>query len=444
MSSKLFTKPSLLWSLLLLHAIIVMGFWLWKLSVPYRLDFVELEVLNAVYWWKSGRLPYTYIDQLPAFQNHYGPTYEWLCTLSPEIVHPYFAGRLISLLSTISIMICIAIWVWKRTSALTFSFLAASLLLTAKPIFVWGILHRVDMLAVCLSVSGFAFVLLSKHLITVWIGVALMTLAFHTKLTVIAAPLACFLYLWNTDRRKAKIVGLGWFLLSLLGLVWLQAITDGAYLFSAQLGSLPTKFGKIFDMITRPITSSLFWVAAAIYAFHKADKSVKDTVKPEALYIVVSIAIAGITAANPGSSWNYLIEFYVALSLSTGILIGLLWQNDRLSLLTRVIAILVCHAVFALPHTGYFNRKDYKELVLYQQTYRLARERILPLVQERERIAIIDSQAGMDALLYYGQPNPIFLPLLSRQERRLSEEAMRTGRIDLVLVGDELTPLDER
>ncbi len=437
-----------LFTLLICHSFIIIIFWFLKIYYAYHLDFVEIEVLNAVYWWKNGQIPYVHPEQilnapnsvgLIYISNHYGPIYEWLCAQLPIVIHPYFIGRIISLLSTLGIILCIIVWIHKYTNNLICSILAALLLLTAKPIFMWSVFYRVDMLQIFFSVTGFSLVILTKNYFTFSIGIILMGLAFHTKLTAITAPLACFLILWKCQKHKAIVVGIGWLVIALGGLLWLQYITNGAYLFNAQLGNLPTKVGKVFDMLTRPLTSSLFWIVTIIYIFTKSKKIIICKLYPELTYITISLVVIGITAANPGSSWNYLIELYVLLSILTGILIGWIWQKQLL--LKSVLIFLILHSIFALFHTMYFNMKDWKEMILFQKKCQQVYIQLLPFLHKYKRIAILDSEAGIDILLKNGRPNPLFLPgPLKGQAERLIDIALKRGQLNIVLIGDSLKP----
>ncbi|MFA0783470.1 hypothetical protein [Fervidibacter sacchari] len=261
-------RRELLWKfavgLLVLHATGVFAVWLWALSRPHMVDPIEVRVANIAALWRNGYLPYNFADRLPAVWNPYGPVYEWLCAFMPQPLHPYWNGRLISIASLILTALAIVAWSKRLTGKFTLGMIASLLLLTAKPIFAFGHLYRVDMFGVMLSALGFVLIVSNRSKVATIIGVLLMILAFHVKITFVAAPVACCLVLWREEKFRAIGVGLAWLVGALGGLFVLQWWTKGAYLFQAQLANLPTLWTKPIDMLTRPLTSSLFWMIALI------------------------------------------------------------------------------------------------------------------------------------------------------------------------------------
>ncbi|MCX7778230.1 MAG: hypothetical protein N2381_09295 [Armatimonadetes bacterium] len=426
-----------IFAILGINTAILSTFWAFKLIAPHMLDWGELEVLNAVYWWKRGFIPpYSSLDQIPAFANHYGPIYEGICAILPSFVHPYFTGRILSLLATLSILFTVALWVFYKTKNWSYSLLAVMLLLTAKPLFTFGIVHRVDALAVGFSAIGFALVLLTRHWLKVGLGVALMALGFHTKLTAVAAPIACIIALWREERRKALLVGGSWLLMAAVGLGILQIISDGNYLRHASLGNEPSEWLKPFDMITRPLTSSPFWVALAFYSWRITNACKSYAFKPELSYLAAALFIAGITATNPGSSWNYLLDFYVALAMLTGRLIWLAIQKDTAR--NAVVSLLIAHALFAVLHTGYFNAKDIAKVQTYRREFLDAKAKLGDIFANSHRIAILGSGSAVDVALSYGLPNYIDLPSkMRRYAEELAINALRKGQLDLVVIAKE-------
>ena len=436
-----------IWMFLVIHTLIVVGFWMWKLTVRHALDCGELEVLNAVYWWKRGIAPpYPQIDQIPTFANHYGPVYEALCAFLPSFGHPYFIGRVISLLAAVTLLFAVALWVFCWTRNWTCGWLAVLFLLTAKPIFSFGILHRVDMLAVMLSMLGFVLVLLTRHWLTAVIGAILMGIGFHTKLTAVAAPIACILALWNKERPRALLVGAVWLALAIGGVVTMQLITNGNYLRHAILGNEPSQWLKPLDMLTRPLTSSPFWVALAFCAWRSADSYERSAFRAELSYLTAALMIAGITSTNPGSSWNYLLDFYVALAMMTGRLIWFWLMMQKAIFYNKfIIALLLAHVLFSIPHTAYFNAKDWASVRRYRKEFVKVEAQLRDVLINSQRIAVLKSGLVMDVALSYGLPNCIGLPgNMEKQMENLATKALQQGQLDLVIIGDTLRVLKAR
>jgi hypothetical protein len=433
-------RRELLWrfviGLLVLHATGVFAVWLWALSRPHMVDPIEVRVANIVALWREGYLPYNFADRLPAVWNPYGPVYEWLCAFIPSSVHPYWNGRLLSIASLILTALAIVVWSRRLTGKFSLGIVASLLLLTAKPIFAFGHLCRVDMFGVMLSALGFVLIVSNRNRskIATMIGVLSMILAFHVKVTFVAAPVACCLALWREEKFRAIGVGLAWLVGALGGLIALQWWTEGAYLFQAQLANLPALWTKPIDMLTRPITSSLFWMLVLIL-YWRSNKALHI---PESIYCFCNLAVAGITSTNPGSSWNYLMEFYVAASLLTARILSSFQQKARAS----IIALLLCHSIFSLLHTTYFMAKNVRKVVKYSQAYKQAQYQIVSLMSSNQRILLIKSLTGMDALMSFGKVNLIDLPKeLTPKSEELARGALQIGEIDAVFVGDELTPM---
>lgn len=421
--------------LLIFHAIVVFAFWVWALNRPHMVDPIEVRVANIVALWRNGYLPYNFADRLPAVWNPYGPLYEWLCAfLNLGSLHPYWNGRLLSLLAFILIVFSIVSWAWKY-SDIRCGLLSVLLLLTSKPIFSFGHLYRVDMLGVAFSVLGFVLTISWNSKFTRIIGIFMMILAFHVKITFVAAPIACTIIMFRQERFKALSIAIGWLTGAIAGFLLLQWWTDGAYLFQAKLANLPTLWTKPLDMLTRPLTSSLFWMLALILWCRTS----KLRNLPEVVYCLCSLAVAGITSTNPGSSWNYLIEFYTASALLSGrVFYFLLTHNIK----KIFVVLFLCHSIFSIIHTTYFIVRDVQKVTTYKCSFEQAKSFIKSMLPFYQKIVIFESLTGMDALLSFGKFNFVDLPRELQQESKiLLQQALIKNEIDLVLIGDDLIPM---
>ncbi len=432
----------LLFTLLILHAGLVLATWARWIVAPHRVGGVEVLVLNAVMGWRSGQIPYTFLRRIPAEWSPYGPLYQALCAalpLSPG--HPYLTGRLLSLLSVAGCGALLLVWSARRGWAAAGG-IAALLLLTARPIFVFGPIYRVDMLAIALSLAGYLLLVRSKSRAADAGGLLLLVLALHTKLTAVAGPLAFFLCTWPLDRRRAVMVTAAWAVLTGLTLGAFQLLTHGAYLYDVGLLADGTRLAKVFDMMTRPVTSSPLWVAAVVVGLRAVDAETRRLLRPELWYCAVTLLLAGITGSHPGSSWNYLIDFYVALALLSGSLLACLHHCGLRAPLTWSFGLLLAQALFSLWYTGDTLRPQNEHLRGYAASLARARAVVEPLVRRHARLAVIGSERGNDALLALGYVNPVVFPplrLLSERDALL-QKALRTHQLDLVLDGPQLRP----
>lgn len=394
-----------------------LGFWLSHLNAEYALEIVEIHVLTLVRWWQAGHLPYAAADSLPLLQNPYGPLYEALCAVLPG--NGYLTGRVVSMAALLAALALIGVVVHRTSRSLRLALLCALLPLTAKPIVLFAPLYRVDTLGACLSLAGFLCLRRSQRARGDALGAALCLLAFLTKLTFIAAPLACLLARLPEDRRGALRLALLLVPLPLSVLV-LEALTGGHYLASAAMGNLPSHLGKGLGMAVRPGVS-LLWLVAVVAAWSETRRETGSR-RPSAttLYVLVCLVTATIFATNPLSSWNYLIEFYLALAL---------WSGEALArarprpLLRRA---LLAHALLALPLTASWVGRVAREASEHAAQVEVARACLADLIRPGDRAAVFASTAGRDAVNSLGALNALHVPR-SIEEQPATVERLRSA-----------------
>lgn len=433
--------------ILLINSCFVMFLWLWKLSRIYAIDFAEPCIANLVQWWRLGKIPYTWPNELPILKNPYGPVYEWICKILPfSSLNPYFSGRTVSLISTLYIMVLCTYWVYRRSGNLSTALLSSLILLTSKPFFEWVPKMRVDMLAGALSLSGFALVMFVTNKLGVLMAAIVLSAAFHTKFTAICGLISSLITLWLTGRKRdAVFLVIFWIAIAGIFCIWLSLLTQGAYPLATQIGNMPTKWSKIFDMATRPLTTTLFWILAITYIFNKWRNFIK-ILTPEISYTIVGIIIASLTAANPGSSWNYLTDFYIGLSITTGTVIGQL-INCKITVSKTIIVLFIIHTIFSPLHFIYCSYQEIKKLNNYYIQYKMALNRIQPLIKNKKKIVIISSMSGTDVILHFGKVNLISLDIPENFFDIVFSkllEAKREGLVDIILIGENLKKLNYR
>ncbi|MBI3944657.1 MAG: hypothetical protein HY321_01955 [Armatimonadetes bacterium] len=427
-------------ALLGLHALLFLAISLKAVLTPHMVGPVEARVLNLARWWQAGALPYSDGGRLPALWNPYGPLYEGLCALLPSWPgHPYLWPRLLSLASAVGILGVVAMSVRRQTGSWRPGVVAALLLLTARPMLSYAPRCQVDALAAFLSVLGWALATQARSRAAAAAGVLSMGLAFHTKLTAVAALVACGVALWRADRRRALWVGTGWLAVAGGGFLWLQHATEGDYLAGALMGNAPASRGKAADMLTRPLTTSLAWIAAAIVMWRAAPAEARRVLRPHAWYLGFGLAVASLAAANPGSSWNFLLEPYIALAMLTGVLLGGAANGGAPRGWRSPGALITAHLLLALPCSARVAYKDWRAVTRHRPAFLAARVRLAPLAQAGGRVALYDSLAGTDALLSLGGRNPVDLPEeLRPRSEALLRRALREGEIGAVLRGEGL------
>jgi hypothetical protein len=164
-------------------------------------------------------------DRLPIVHIAYTPGYYAVVGAATRLVgdHGYTVGRAVSLLATLSGAAALA-WSVKWTSCRwSIALLGAGLFLTQNlTTLLWAPMHRVDSLALGLTLVGLALATAGR----VWLAGIVFVLALATKQTFFVAPIAVACSLWpfkpGLMRFGAIVVG-G----SVLGVGIAQWLTDG-------------------------------------------------------------------------------------------------------------------------------------------------------------------------------------------------------------------------
>ena len=208
------------------------------IAAPYQLDYGEGIVWQQAKMIMSGNA-YGDINQVPHIVFHYPPVFHVTASLVSSMLSMdgLAAGRLVSAISCAGASIAVGFLVWQsapsstnKTAKLISAICACLLPIAFMPIAYWSALYRVDNLAVFLTLLGLCFGTKAiGHRICLVMSALFFVLALFTKQTMIAAPLACFVVTYISDRRTA-LAGLA--LGALFGLplfVFLMVQTDGGF-----------------------------------------------------------------------------------------------------------------------------------------------------------------------------------------------------------------------
>jgi hypothetical protein len=222
------------WLCRLVPAAAVCFFLAWcflSLRSDFAWDDAEPEILNQAWRLARGQSIYRNIDSPPFAFAAYTPLYYAVVALLLKVTGlSFLPAKLISFLSAISIG-----WAmvrlnrqWHGTAqdgiwAAFFLFLIPAFLYNASR-------SHVQMMAVALSVWSLVFFLRNRWLETVLISPLLAVLAFYTKQTQVALPLALAVYLAVRDRRRLLPYVATGTVTGLIPLLWLQQATGGDFL----------------------------------------------------------------------------------------------------------------------------------------------------------------------------------------------------------------------
>ncbi len=214
------------WLGLIVYLALTLWFGIVGLTYPYQLDYGEGIVLWFAQQIAHAQPIYKGLTDLPYASSNYPPVALLLsAALMPVFGDGYIGGRLLNFASALVVAALICRVVRMETRDRRAGALAALFFLGSPYIFHWIPLFRVDLL-------GFAFAFGGVYLVWLWerkqtpdarrqtpesksiflqstvyslLLTAFFLLALYTKHSLVAAPLAAFLALWQRDRRRALV-----------------------------------------------------------------------------------------------------------------------------------------------------------------------------------------------------------------------------------------------
>ncbi len=283
--------------------------------IPFRFDlnFEEGNQLLAALRIAHGQSPYPPVGGLPYIVNPYGPVFYYAdSVLAKWFGASLVAPRLLVLASTFAVALFIVLllkrWTRSWTIALGFglSFPAVSLVRD------WSHVVRVDIFGLALAMAGLYIFARGRSLM--WPAL-LFLLALNTKITLLAAPVACFLYLvLDRQRRRAWRFAAWLILFGVAGLVAVGATTGGWGLFQ-MLHSHPDQYRiswylsrlRPFLLLNVALLAGL--VALGVHDFRRRSFSLPF------IYGVLATCMT-FTIGQWANDANHLLEWQAALCLA--------------------------------------------------------------------------------------------------------------------------------
>ena len=344
-------------------------YWVAKATVmPYELDYGEGIVL-----WQAAHVmrlasAYAPIAQYPYIVFHYPPLYHvvsWM--VSRQTGNLLFAGRLVSLLSTIGLCLTLGWTVYRSVPAR-----ASKLAAIAGGIFAgtlpcgldnmdWALLMRVDMLGLWLTFAGLAVFILGRSFATRYAAFVLFVAAMYTKQSLIAGAIACLIVAAVLNVRQAiKLVlftvAMGGSVMTLLVLATHGQVIRHLFLYNQNTFSLRRAIRLINDNIqlTLPLVAlacaCLFGpVIDAARAFSRLSlvrlraRLLNNTYRLALFTFAIHFVISGIislTIGKAGANGNYLLEWNMSACTLAGLLMArLIWGWRTMRLVSSVAAV---------------------------------------------------------------------------------------------------------
>jgi hypothetical protein len=341
------------------------------LTVPEERDYGEGILMWQAMHATHLKAAYHSIDQYPYTVFHYPPVFHLLARAAALLTGNLLAGgRLVSILSFLSVCGVLALIAWRALAscgnriARILGTLAAGSLGFTSSVIPWACLFRVDLAAALFTITGLALFLDSPGKPRrAFAAFAFFVLALYTKQTMLSAPLVCLLAAWLEDRRMALRLTLFSGVLGSAILLFLNLATGGwffinlfrynqnPFTFERLLGawSFHIQFGFIILLLTG---LAAWWTAVASPDLRATP--LRRAILISAAYLACTLLMT-VTAGKEGASYNYFLEVDLAVSLLSGLFLGVITELGLRRRERYAMALLLALAIFvlqALPNKG--------------------------------------------------------------------------------------------
>jgi hypothetical protein len=384
--------PALRWSEIIFFAAVVLGclatLWLaaQRIRLPFAVNFEEGNVLNAALRITRGGTPYPPVGNPPYVVSPYGPVFYYAAApLVKWFGVNFTAPRLLVLasgiLAALFLVLLLGRWTGSRRVAVAFGLLFLALPLVRGWIFVL----RVDLFALALTLAGLYVFCLSRR--PVWPALLFLA-AIYAKITMLAAPVACWLYLLRAGERRRAWSLAGW--MAAIGLAAFGALeyaTHGWLAFHLFLTHpdpyLLSRYARI--ILPYALLDVVLLIAAAALAVRDFRRRALSL--PLLYFLLASIAT--LTAGKIGSDANHLLEWQAAMCLAAGCGYQAMRARPRPEPALALIPVgLTLVVLFAIPHSA---RLD-PEMAGCADAYQFARQHPGPLLSENPGAAVLSGK----------------------------------------------------
>jgi hypothetical protein len=344
-------KPRLavarLWLCRIVPAAAVFCFLAWcclSLRSDFSWDDAEPEILNTAWSLASGRSIYRDINSPPFSFAAYPPLFYALVALQLMFTGlTFLPAKLVSVLAAVAIG-----WAMVRLNRDWNGPLQdarwAAFFLFLIPAFLYNSARsHPQMTAVALSVWSLVFFLRGRWLDTVIFSPLLAVLAFHTKQTQIALPLAMVIYLALRNRRRlAAFVATG-AAAGLIPIVWLQHITQGRFLLDTyRLADLQYMVWQIPGIFAHHAGPMLLFIGLALSLSWRRFREKRWELMD--IYLVCALLTTLVSLGRIGAHGQYVLELLVVVLLYLLRTTGLPSMRGRDLLLSVQVLFLLIYA----------------------------------------------------------------------------------------------------
>ncbi|MCX7049320.1 MAG: hypothetical protein NTX50_28020 [Candidatus Sumerlaeota bacterium] len=293
------------------------------LAHPFPIDYVEGVVCNWLRELYGGHSLYPALGAAPPYMHDpYTPLFYWLTAALQKALqtlgaqpHPFFAGRLLSLMAALTSGAIIFSFLRARAGRGA-AFVCAALFLFSPITFRYGVMGRVDALALAFALGGLRAADAGRSWRGAALAGALCAGAFLTKPVYVIASLASLIVCGSRSRATA-----GAFLAALaaaIGLGFAAAYATRGTAIAAHLfvyNRLPLEFARLPSLLV-PFMGKHAFLLAAIAMILISERRRRDAIWWYALLTPLFIPLS----AKIGAEENYYLEILAAGALACGFL----------------------------------------------------------------------------------------------------------------------------
>ena len=348
---------------------------------PLALDYGEGFLLGHAVDLARGTLPYQPVS----------PDRMVVCTypiVFPGLASLFFLGgeasffgpRLLSIFSTLGTALLALLFLRGRQVHWKWALLAPMVYLGTYHVVEWGVLARVDALALFLSALGLYLYDRTGRIVP---ALVCFSLAFLTRQTMLAGILAVAFVLWGQDeKRRAAGLLFAFALFQLTVLGALSLATGGQYflhcvVYNANQMDWASLIGY-FQHLLR-LCGPLALLGIAFLVWNRQNRRV-DLLAP----LLVFAFLISLSAAKIGSAPNYFLELLWVLCVVGAQMLDEMerrrGENPILSPLAAALALVLALQLFHVPGTAY----DYLSTPVQVEAARAVRARLAGVVRQAD------------------------------------------------------------
>lgn len=283
---------------------------------PMQLDYEEGNILNAGLRIVHGLTPYPDPHAWPIVLNPYGPVFYLIAAgLIKFFGVSFFPVRVVSIVCALLIGAFLFLLLRRSAASWPTCLGFAAMFLCNSSVRNWMATCRVDWVGLAITLAGLTiFCYYPRRL---FVPVLLFSAALLVKVSLLAAPGACALYLiLRRDWRQLSRFLIGGALLLGIGFFITQWWSSGHFFFH-QFGTHPDAYSLSKYLMLLWWVVRAFPLLAALCVLGVAAGIRANTMSLPVLYFLTAICGAA-TVGKAGSSSNHLLELNAALCLCAG------------------------------------------------------------------------------------------------------------------------------